>query len=93
MKKKAEAFVKVPIWWAVEATKATKTPKALVWIRLLHAAWKTKNSSFPLPNGLLAKDGVTRFAKYRALRELEAAGLITVERRPRKTPLVTLTVL
>jgi hypothetical protein len=27
------------------------------------------------------------------LRELEAAGLITVERRPRKTPLVTLTVL
>jgi hypothetical protein len=83
-------FVKVPLWWAAEAAKATKTPKALVCIRLLHMAWKANSHTFPLPNGKLEAEGVSRFAKYRALRELEAAGLITVERRHGKAPLVSL---
>ena len=91
--KTKEQFVKVPLWWATEAAKATKTPKALVWIYLLHAAWKAKSLTFPLPNGKLKKAGVTRFLKHRVLRELEAAGLITVERRHGKTVIVTVVVL
>jgi hypothetical protein len=87
---KSGPFVKVPLWWAVEAAKATKTPKALVWIRLLHMVWKTNSPTFPLPNGKLENEGVSRFAKYRALRELEAAGLIVVERRHGKSPLVSI---
>jgi hypothetical protein len=89
-KKKVEPFVNVPLWWAEAAAKATKTPKAMVWIQLLHAAWKAKRSTFPLPNGRLRKVGATRFAKYRALRELEEAGLIMVERRNGKTTIVTI---
>ena len=34
--------------------------------------------------------GVDRYAKYKALARLEKAGLITVDRRDRKTPIVTL---
>ena len=36
--------------------------------------------TFPLPNGRLAKLGVSREIKRRALRELERARLITIER-------------
>jgi hypothetical protein len=42
-----------------------------------------------LPNGALKYDGIGRFAKYRALAELEIRGLITVERRRRgKSPII-----
>ena len=92
-RRKEPPFVKVPLWWAETAAKATKTPKAMVWIQLLHAAWKAKRSTFPLPNGRLKTAGVTRFVKYRALHELEEAGLITVERRHGKTTTVTIVVL
>jgi hypothetical protein len=85
-----DPFVTVPLWWAAAAAKATKTPKALVWIRLLHMAWKAGGTTFPLPNGKLKGDGISRFAKYRALRELEDAGLIVVERHHGKTPIVSI---
>ena len=46
--------------------------------------------TFPLPNDRLTKQGADRRAKRRALANLEAAGLITVEREEGKTPVVTL---
>jgi hypothetical protein len=92
-RKKVEPFVKVPLWWAKQMTAATKTKKALVGIVLLHTAWKAGRQTFPLPNGRLAKLGVSRWAKNRALRDLERAGLIVVERPEHKTPIVTMVVL
>jgi hypothetical protein len=92
-KRKEPPFVKVPLWWAEAATKATKSPKAMVWVQLLHAAWKAKRLTFPLPNGRLKKAGVSRFVKRRVLRELEATGLITVAWRHGKTPIVTIVAL
>jgi hypothetical protein len=92
-RKKTEAFVKVPLWWIEQATRATRTPQAFVCIWLLHLAWKAKSLTFPLPNGGLTRRGANRFAKHRALQRLEAAGLISVERRARKAPLVTIVVL
>jgi DNA-binding transcriptional ArsR family regulator len=92
-RKKAEPFVKVPLWWIAQATKATNTGRALVCIELLYAAWKTKRATFPLPNGRLTKLGVSPDTKSRALYDLERAGLITVERPKRKTPIITLVVL
>jgi hypothetical protein len=91
-RKKVDPFVKVPLWWIAEATKLTRTPAALVCIHLLHASWKAKNLTFPLPNGRLKKEGVSREIKRRVLRDLEAGGLITVERRSCKTPIVTLVI-
>jgi hypothetical protein len=88
--KATDKFVKVPLWWAEQAARATGTPKAFVWIWLLHLAWKAKSNTFPLPNGQLRDHSVHRNTKDRALRELEAAGLIQVIRKTRKTPVVTL---
>ena len=94
MQRKAkDAFVKVPLWWAEAAAKATRMPGMLVLIELLHRSWKAKSLTFPLPNRNLGKHGVSREIKRKRLHDLEAAGLITVERRHGKTPQVTLVVL
>ncbi len=49
--------------------------------------------TFTMANGWLEERGVSREIKRRALRDLEAAGLITVERSNRRSPRVTLVVL
>jgi hypothetical protein len=92
-KKNKELFVKVPLWWATEAAKATGMLKMLVLLELLHRSWKARSLTFPFPNSSLKKTGVGREAKRRILRDLEAAGLITVERRHGKTPMVSLVTL
>jgi hypothetical protein len=89
-RKKTVRFARVPLKWAARAATATKTPKALVWVRLLYLAWEQNSQTFDLPSKWLEQHGVNRFAKNRALKELAAAGLITVERRARKSPLVIL---
>jgi hypothetical protein len=33
-------------------------------------------------------DGISRYSKWKALGDLERRGLVTVERRPRRSPLV-----
>jgi hypothetical protein len=85
-----DAFVKVPLWWLEQATRATRTQQAFICVWLLHLAWKAKSPTFPVPNGQLGKHGFGRHTKHRALTNLEAAGLIKVERRADKNPVVTL---
>jgi hypothetical protein len=89
-RKASDRFVEVPLWWAEQAARATSTPKAFVWIWLLHMAWRAKNSTFTISNEQLRAFGVHRNTKYQALRELERAGLIQVSREGKKAPLVTL---
>ena len=43
---------------------------------------------FKLPNKALAKQGISRKAKWRALKELSDLGLILLLKQPRKSPLV-----
>jgi len=62
----------------------------MVWVWLLHLAWATRNNTFRLPNERLQVRGVSRHAKHRALRRLEAAGLIQISRERGKSPIVTL---
>jgi DNA-binding transcriptional ArsR family regulator len=83
-------FVVLPLSWAAEASAATNCQKAMVWVWLVHRMRTTKSTTVTMPNRVLAKYGVSRRVKSSALRQLEEAGLITVERRPRKTPVVTL---
>jgi hypothetical protein len=88
-RKKQDAFVMLPMWLAAEVAKATHSPAVLVLAELLQRSWKAKGQTFPFTNGRLKKYGVSRKAKHRKLCELEAAGLITVNRRRGKTPWVT----
>jgi hypothetical protein len=83
-------FVKVPLWWAEQAARATRTPKATVWIWLLYLSWTSRSRTFRLPNERLQVRGASRFTKARVLRELETAGLIQVTRDRGKSPVVTL---
>jgi hypothetical protein len=87
---RTNSFAKLPLGWAAAAAKATKTPRAMVWVLLQHVAWQTNSATFPLSNSVLAKYGVTREVKRRALAALESSGLILVERRHGRAPVVTL---
>jgi hypothetical protein len=89
-RRRKEAFVMLPLQWAADAARATKTPMAMVLILLQYMAWKTKSQTFPLRNALIAQYGVDRYAKYRALRKLEQAGVIRVLRQNKQASIVTL---
>jgi hypothetical protein len=87
---KKPEFVQVPLWWAEAAAKATDSPVVIVLVELLRRRWKAHSTTFAMPNARLEGLGASRETKRRVLRDLERAGLITVKRRPRKTPVVTL---
>ncbi len=87
---KTELFAILDLSPAAKAFTAMNCPKAMVWAWLVHKARTTDSNTITIPNGPLAKYGVSRQIKYLALQQLEQAGLITVERKPRKTPVVTL---
>jgi hypothetical protein len=91
-KRRKEAFVVLPLEWAVDTAKAAKTSGAIVWILLCYTAWKQKSVSFPLTSVALASFGVGRETKRRVLEKLEAAGRIKVERRATRAPIITLLV-
>jgi hypothetical protein len=88
--KKGEPFVVLSLAWAAKAAAATACPKAMVWIWLVQQARKTRRNTIAMSNEVLARYGVSRKLKAGALRQLEAAGLITVKRCAGKAPLVTL---
>ena len=88
--KSRDKFVQVPLWWAEQAAEATRTPKAMVWVWLLHLSWAAHGKTFRVPNERLRGRGVSPDVKNRALRELERAGLIQVTRDRGKSPTVTL---
>lgn len=72
--------------WAAKAAAATNTQRAFVWIWLVHRAHKTKNNTVAMSNEALAHYGISRKVKAPTLRQPEAAGMITVERRVGKAP-------
>jgi hypothetical protein len=84
-------FIKLPVIWeetlaGVRASGSTYR----VALLLLYMAWKSSTCVVKLTNVALAKKGVGRKGKAAALRVLRKIGLVTVEERPRKSPIVTL---
>src|SRR6516164_7418097 len=88
--KKTAPFAVVSLPAAAKAFAVANCPKAMLWLWLLHQTRKTGKRTVAVPNGAVAKYGVSREIKRRALRQWEAAGLIAIEQRSRKTPVVTL---
>jgi hypothetical protein len=88
--REAGLFVKVPLQWADAATKAIGSRQAFVLIWLLHIAWKTRRTTFTLSNEALARYGISRKIKLKALEALEVAGLIKVDRTSGRASIVTL---
>jgi hypothetical protein len=89
-RRKKAGWIKVPLSWAteLEAARLASTPK--VAHRLLRQYWMNGGRPIDLANEALANAGVSRGQKWRALTELENLKLIKIERRPRKSPRITL---
>jgi hypothetical protein len=92
IKKLRERFVKVDLGWIAPLDKcANATANTYrVAIHLLDARFQAHDIPVTVPNGWLEELGISRFAKYRALAVLKGLGMITVERRPRKSPIVSI---
>jgi hypothetical protein len=84
-------FVLLPYEQTLAAAGKVKSSAALaVVVELAHRVFKTHESEVGLNNSVLSSVGISHKAKLCALRELEAAGMVTVDWRKRKSPLVTI---
>ena len=98
IQKRRQHFVMVPWTWIERLDGAHgargKTPGKIysMALRLLYLHWKGDGKPIKLANGMLAIDGISRWSKWRAIQELERLGLITIDRRQRKSPIITLIV-
>jgi hypothetical protein len=86
--KRRENLVIIPITWWERLAGCGSAHAYHVAIFLLHLHWRNRGQPFKLPNGMLKYDGVDRFAKWRVLRLLEQRGFITVEKRPKRSPII-----
>jgi hypothetical protein len=89
IQKRRAHFVKVPWVW-VERLDGANGQTYRLALCLLYLHWKSGSEPIKLPNGMLKIDGISRASKWRGLAELERRGLITVERRPRRSPIIRL---
>jgi hypothetical protein len=89
IKQRHEHFIQVPGIWKERLTKVKYISTYRVALHILMRDFETRGKPFTLSNGALALENVPRWEKARALSELEAAGLIMIERRNRKSPQIT----
>jgi hypothetical protein len=90
IRQRRQQFVLMPWTWLERLAQSQSANTYRVAVTLLYLHWKAKGDPIKLANGMLAMDGVSRSSKGRALAELERFGLITIKRRQRKSPIVTL---
>ena len=85
-KRRRRRFIIIPEMWIERLESARHVSTYRVALRILQRNRQCEGQPFPLPNNI---GGVSRWAKSTALKELEKAGLVELERRKRKSPLVT----
>ncbi|WP_315749577.1 MULTISPECIES: hypothetical protein [unclassified Bradyrhizobium] len=88
IKKRRLQFVQVPLIWIDKIARDSRDKTFAVLCHLLHEDWKQGGGPIKVANGFLGKLGVGRGAKSRALSKLENLGIISVERRGRKSPII-----
>lgn len=87
------AFLKgpLPLAWIIKAASLPgKYPLAVglaIWFR---SGLENKQTGIPLTTKTIERFHVNRQAGYRALATLEAAGLVSVDRKPGRCPLVSI---
>jgi hypothetical protein len=86
-----DKFIAGPIYvsWVCQASRLG-VKSLLVGLALWHLKGLRRDNGFLVSNLMLQEWGIQPDAKRRALRALEKAGLITVERRGKRSPRVTL---
>jgi hypothetical protein len=91
IRKRNEQFVMVPLWWYGRLTNPCPRTRCTGTLAMyvLHMNWKHHGKPFALANGMLEYDGISSDTKTRALKDLEQRGLVAVQWRDRKSPIVT----
>jgi uncharacterized membrane protein len=89
IKKRRQHFVMVPWLWIERLNGATSQTYRVALV-LLYMGWKNRGAPIKLTNGMLRIEGISRRSKWRALNALERRGLIAVERRLRRSPIIRL---
>jgi hypothetical protein len=87
-----DRFVQISLRGAVEVFKKLGNTDCLILVMLAYEAFRAKGPTFLMSNNFLALYGVNRETKRRTLARFERAGVIRVERRQGKAPIVTLLV-
>jgi hypothetical protein len=90
IRKQRRQFIMVPWMWLEKLAKAPMANGAahqVAW-HLLYSHFKSRGKPFRLPNGWLRYNGIDRWTKWRCLNDLERRGLILIERRNRKSPVI-----
>jgi hypothetical protein len=85
---KSRSFIMVPVAWVERLGSCRSRAVYVLMLHLLRREFQEKGKPFPLGNDALGQGAASRFAKRRALLKLEEVGLISVERRPRKSPMI-----
>jgi hypothetical protein len=87
---KKVGFVMLPYAQTMAAAGKMKNATLAVMVELAYQVFKNHESEVPLSNSMLRTLGISRSAKLRALRQLEAAGMVKISGKGRrKTPRVT----
>jgi hypothetical protein len=82
-------FIMFPVEWQLQLARVDADKCAYrVALYLLHEAWRSQNIYVRLANIGLKGLGVGREGKRHALEQLEEAGLVSVDRKNRKSPVV-----
>jgi hypothetical protein len=89
IQKRRQQFVQIPWTW-IERLNGAGGQTYRIALCLLYLRWKGHSKPIKFANGMLGIDGVSRYAKWRALNDLERRGLIVVERRSRRSPIIRL---
>jgi hypothetical protein len=85
---RAEHFIKKPWVWHEKLIGAPGQTWRLADI-VLYFCWRNGGAPFKLARGLRGMETMPRMTRLRALRDLERRGLVTVEWRTKKSPIVT----
>jgi hypothetical protein len=81
-------FIRVPWSWVERLRDAHHVCTWKLAMYLLYEHWRNGGQVIVLSNAALVAEGITRHRKWEGVRELEQLGLVTIHRRPRKSPLV-----
>jgi DNA-binding MarR family transcriptional regulator len=79
----------IPLDWLGRASKLPGKAPLATAIAIMFEVGRRRSPQVTLTTAILDRFGVNRKAKYRGLKQLEKAGLIKVDRRPRRNPVVT----
>jgi hypothetical protein len=88
--RQSEPFTQVLNTRAIAVGAGSKNFTLLLWLFLNFEAWTKGTDTVEVSNQAVGMWGIERHAKVRALHWLEAQGHITIKRRGKKCPAVTL---